>query len=153
MDAIDRKLLCLLAQDADVTASALAPQLNLSVPAINKRIARLKSTGAIRRTTILTDGKEVGKPITAYVLVALDRFSDSDKFLGIVAADRDILECSAVTGAYDYILKICAADIDALEDKLLGMKKKGIAKTDTLLALREYKNMPVPLPDPERDAQ
>ena len=92
MDKTDEKLLHLLAKDADIPASALVSQLNLSVPAINKRIARLKASGVIRQSTILTDPREVGKPIQAYVLVVMDRFSNAGSLLQYVEADPDVLE-------------------------------------------------------------
>ena len=147
MDTIDVKLLQLFAQEADATTSSLVPRLNLSVPAINKRIARLKAGRVIERVTILTDPQKVGKPVTAFVLIVLDHFKQSEKLLETAAADPDILECYAVTGEYDYLLKICARDIDALEDKLLKLKEKGIAKSQTMFALRKHKFAPTALPD------
>ena len=148
MDSIDIKLMHLLAEDADVTTSSLVSKLNLSIPAINKRIAKLKSEGYISRTTILTDTKKVGKPIVCFVLVALEHFTLSEKLLEIVQSDQDILECYATTGEYDYILKVCAKDIEDYEDKLLRLKEEGIAKSLTMFALREYKFSHTALPDP-----
>ncbi len=147
MDNIDIRLIRLLAEDASQTASSLVPKLNMSVPAINKRIAKLKEEGQISKTTILTDPKKLGKTITAYVLIIMEHFSTSEQLLKIVEADPDILECYAISGEYDYILKMCAASIDALEDKLLGMKEQGIAKSNTMFALREYKFAPTAVPD------
>lgn len=147
MDRTDEKLLELLAKDSDISASALVSQLNLSIPAINKRIAKLKATGVIRRATILTDPKTVGKPVMAYVLVIMERFSDAQALFDYVYGDPDILECYAVTGEYDFILKICAADVAALEDKLLELKhSRGITKSHTMLALQEHKFTPAALP-------
>ncbi len=147
MDAIDIKLIRLLGKNADVTATSLVPQLNLSVPAINKRIAKLKAEGIIQKTIILTDTKKVGKPITAYVLLVLKDFNLSDQLVKTVDKDPDILECYAITGEYDFILKVCADSIDAVEDKLLYLKKKGISKSHTLFALRQHKFDPCVLPD------
>ncbi|MBQ6315783.1 MAG: Lrp/AsnC family transcriptional regulator [Mogibacterium sp.] len=147
MDNIDIKLIRHLAEDASQTASSLVSKLNLSVPAINKRIAKLREEGIIRKETILTDSRKVGKSVTAYLLIVLEHFDTSDELLKIVEADPDILECYAISGEYDYILKVCAESIDALEDKLLVMKKKGIAKSNTMFTLREYKFEPTALPD------
>lgn len=147
MDNIDIKLIRLLAENADVTTSSLVSRLNLSIPAINKRIAKLKEEGYISKTTILTDTKKIGKPIISYVLIVLEHFTLSDRLLDIVQSDPDILECYATTGEYDYILKVCARDIEDYEDKLLRLKEEGIAKSHTLLALREYKFSPTALPD------
>lgn len=146
MDKIDAKLMRLLAEDADVTTSSLVSKLNLSVPAINKRIARLKANGIVKKTTILTDARKIGKDVMAFVMIVLENFNCSDGFLKFAEEDPDILECYAIAGEYDYIIKICATDIDALEDKLLKMKKNGIAKSSTMFALREYKFEPAMLP-------
>ena len=62
--------------------------------------------------------------------------------------DKDIPECYAVTGDYDYILKICAKDVEILEEKLLSLKKlKGVVKSHTMLSLMEHKLAPAALPD------
>lgn len=147
MDKIDAKLVRLLSENADVTTSSLVTKLNLSVPAINKRIARLKANGTVKKATILTDARKIGKEVLAYVMIVLEKFSNSEEFLKMADADPDVLECYAIAGEYDYIMKICAADIDALENKLLKMKRNGIAKSSTLFALREYKFAPTILPD------
>ncbi|MCQ2421064.1 MAG: Lrp/AsnC family transcriptional regulator [Clostridia bacterium] len=150
MDQIDKKLLRLLAENADITATELVPMVNLSIPAINKRIARLKETGVITRVAALTDAKKVGKPVIVFVLVVLGQFSSAGQLMDYVQQDEDILECFAVTGEYDYLLKICASDIDALEKKLLELKRnKGISKSYTLFTLMQNKFSPVPLPDME----
>ena len=147
MDETDVVLLRSLAKNADVTATELMNSINLSIPAINKRIARLKSSGTIRKMTVLTDARKVGKPIMAYVLVVLDRFSNTDGLMALVGSDPDILECYAVTGEYDYLIKICAADIEAFENKLLHLKNIGVSKSHTLFTLCEHKFSPSALPD------
>ncbi len=147
MDHIDVKLVNLLAEDADSTTASMVDKVNLSIPAINKRIAKLKADGVIEKTTILTNPQKVGKEITAYILVAMEHFGQSRQLWEIVASDPDILECYAITGEFDYILKICAKNIDTLEDKLLKLKENGIAKSQTMFALRKHKFAPTALPD------
>lgn len=147
MDETDILLVKALAKDADVTATELTASVNLSVPAINKRIARLKSEGTIRRVAAITDPKRVGKPVVAFVLLVLDRFSDAESLLEQINADPDILECYAVTGEYDYLIKICATDIASFENKLLKLKAKSVAKSHTMLTLCEHKFEPSVLPD------
>jgi len=147
MDEIDRILIHALARNADVTATELMKSVNLSIPAINKRIARLKAAGMIRKVTVLTDPKKMGKTVMAFVLVVLDRFSYMAAILDLVESDPDVLECYAVTGEYDYLIKICASDIEMLEEKLLALKNKGVSKSHTLLTLCEHKYSPTVLPE------
>jgi len=139
MDKTDEKLLACLAENADVTAAELSAKINLSVPAINKRISKLKTDGTIRKTTVITDAKAVGKAVSAFILVKFTDFAKSQTFPETVAKDSDVLECCAVSGEYDYLLKICAKDIDDLETKLLKIKESGGATSHTMMCLREYK--------------
>lgn len=146
MDDIDAKILSILSADAMTTATDIGATVGLSIPAVNKRIQKLKKDGKLKKFTILTDGKAVGKPITAYILVILQ--SDSDALMEYIAGDPDVLECAAVTGEYDYIIKVCAADVEALEDKLLCLKRqKGVIKSHTMLSLMECKLQPTILPE------
>lgn len=148
IDAIDAKIIRLLCENADRTAGELAREVSLSVPAINKRIARLKASGAIRSVVALTDPEKIGKPVVAYVLVVIDHVENASALTNYIDADADVLECSAVTGEYDYLLKICASDIRALERKLLYLKHRcSVVKSHTMLALMEHKFAPAARPD------
>ena len=140
IDETDVKLLELLSKDASATATEMMSQVNLSVPAINKRIRKMRQTGVIRRFTTVVDGEKVGKPIMAFILLILQQASAVDSLIQYVEADPDVLECYAVTGEYDYIVKVCAADVKALERKLTLLKqRKGVVKSHTLFALKETK--------------
>ena len=140
MDEIDVKLVHLLAENSRATAAELQRSVNLSVPAINKRIARLQKEGTVRFTAIV-DGQAAGKPITTFILLNIQNIAATDKLLEYVKSDPDILECYAITGEYDYILKVCARDVKSLERKLKLLKQqKGVIKSNTLFALMENKN-------------
>ncbi len=148
MDEIDAKLLCILSENADATATEMMAQVNLSIPAINKRISRLRQSGVIRQYTILVDPDKVGKPIQAFILVVLQQPSGASKLTEYIKSDPDILECYAVTGEYDYIIKVCARDVEQLEQKLNLLKQqKGVAKSYTMLSLMEHKYRACILPD------
>ena len=71
--------------------------------------------------------------------------------LDYAASDKDVLECYSITGEYDYVLKICAKDIEALEEKILAIKrKKGVMRSHTMISLMEHKFAPTVLPDEEK---
>lgn len=150
MDAIDKKILHILAENAYATRTGIGEAVGLSVPAVNKRIAKLRERGVIRSFTVLTDPVAVEKPIIAYVLLVIQYGSSVEKLLSYVNQDPDILECQAVTGEYDYIIKICAASVEAFENKLLHLKKQqGVLKSHTMLCLQEHKCKPAVLPEVE----
>jgi len=151
MDEIDAKLLRILSENADATATEMMAKVNLSIPAINKRISKLRQSGVIRQYTILVDPDKVGKPIQAFILVVLQQPSGAGMLTEYIQSDPDILECYAVTGEYDYILKVCARDVEQLEQKLNLLKQqKGIAKSYTMLSLMEHKFRACILPEEEK---
>ena len=148
MDAVDKKILHMLAANAYTTRTVIGEAVGLSVPAVNKRIAKLREKGIIKNFMVLTDPVAVEKPIIAYVLLVIQYGSSVDKLMSYVNQDPDILECQAVTGEYDYIIKICAASVEAFENKLLHLKKQqGVLKSHTMLCLQEHKCKPAVLPE------
>ncbi len=149
MDETDVKILNILSDNSNTTTTEMTQKVNLSIPAINKRIQKLIQRGIIRRFTILMDNKKVGKPIQAFILVVVQHISSGDNLTNYIQSDPDVLECYAVTGEYDYLLKVCAKDVESLEEKLLHLKRQlGVVKSHTMFSLMEHKFHPSPLPDP-----
>lgn len=148
MDQTDRKILRILSENAAVTASEMVPLVNLSIPAINKRIQKLRDSGVIRRFTILVEPEAVGKPITAFILIVLQPSATLERLMAYVRSDPDILECCGVTGEYDYLLKVCAPNVSAVQKKINYLKKEaGVVKSHTMLSLTQYKYATSALPD------
>ena len=147
MDKADALILRQLKKDAGTAGSRLSEMVNLSVPAVNKRISKMKTEGVIRKATVITDGKAIGKPVLVFVLVTVNELIDSNPEYQAMLEDEDVLECYAVSGDYDYILKIAAQDIDDFEGKLLRLRKNGVMKSQTLMCLREYKFEAAALPE------
>ncbi|MBP3592331.1 MAG: Lrp/AsnC family transcriptional regulator [Clostridia bacterium] len=152
MDITDKRILKILSTNASASTTEIGNAVNLSVPAVNKRILRMQKNGIIRFHTVVTDPKKLGKTITAFVFIVM-RYGESIKALLEYAENEpDILECYSVTGEYDYMLKICAKDIESLEEKILNIKsKKGVMKSHTMISLMDHKFLPTVLPDMEDD--
>lgn len=150
MDIIDKKILGILSKNANATATEIGSLVNLSIPAVNKRILRMQKEGFINYFTIVTDPKKLDKPITAFVFIVMKYGDNIKSLLEYSFNEPDVLECYSVTGEYDYMLKICAKDIESLEDKILCIKNnKGVMKSHTMISLMEHKFVPTILPDME----
>ena len=148
MDLTDKKILKMLSENADTSATEISRQVHLSVPAVNKRILRLQNEGVIRNYTIITNQKEVSKTITAFVFIVMQYGESIKSLLEYVGTEADISECYSITGEYDYMLKIYSKDIESLEDKILKIKGiKGVMKSHTMISLMEHKFEPTVLPD------
>ena len=150
MDNIDKKILAIISEDASTPSTEISKAVGLSLPATNKRIAKLKSEGIIRTYTVITNAKRVGKPIAAFLLIVMKYGEHINEFLSSIKEDRDILECYAVTGEYDYLLKIYASSVEDLERKLIKIKRqKGVLRSHTMLTLEEHKFSAAILPAEE----
>ena len=149
-DLTDKRILELLSKNSAASATEIGNAVNLSVPAVNKRISRLRENGTIKEFTIITDSKRVEKSVVAFILLAIRYGNAIETLMESIENDPDILECYAVTGDYDYIIKICASSVEALEEKLLALKKqRDVIKSHTMLSLMEHKFKVTALPDTE----
>lgn len=149
MDEIDTKLLTLLSENSDMSATSMVPLLNLSIPAINKRIARLRQNGIIRRFTVNIAPEKIGKPVMAFLMVTLDENADVNSFMDFLYTDQDILECYAITGEYDFMIKLCAKTTQELKSKIFMMRSKNhVSRVESIISLQEHKFLPSALPDP-----
>ena len=148
MDITDKKILGILAKDANTTSTEIGTLVNLSVPAVNKRIHRMQKEGIIKHFSIVTDPKKLDKTITAFVFIVMQHGNNIKSLIEYAEKENDVLECYSITGEYDYMLKICAKDIESLEDKILHIKNnKGVMKSHTMISLIEHKCSPTVLPD------
>lgn len=58
MDQTDAKILKILSENANTTATEIGDTVSLSVPAVNKRILKLQKDGTIKNFTIVTSAKK-----------------------------------------------------------------------------------------------
>jgi DNA-binding Lrp family transcriptional regulator len=85
----------------------------------------------------------VGKPIVAFILIVLKSVEHTKVFFEYVENDPDILECYAITGEYDCLIKVCAASVEDLDQKLAILKThNGVMKSYTMLSLTTHKYAP-----------
>ncbi|WP_119388559.1 Lrp/AsnC family transcriptional regulator [Taklimakanibacter lacteus] len=123
MDEFDRKILNALQRDSAAGRADLARQVGLSESQVVRRRQALEQSGAIRRYRADLDARALGLAVTAFVHVKLKGHSDGNarRFRDLVRLTPGILEAHAVTGDFDYLLKICVADLDALRDLVNGV--------------------------------
>lgn len=123
MDSKDALLLNLLQQDARQTLERLADAISLSVPAVQRRIKRLRDTGVISKEVALVDPAAVNVNMTFIVVVELerDRSEEIEAFRRKVIADPLVQQCYYVTGDGDFVIVSVArtmSDYEAMTQRL-----------------------------------
>ncbi len=83
LDAMDRKLLGVLVEDATTSYAELGERAGLSAPAAHERVKRLRRNGAIRRVAALVDPEAVGKTLLAFVHVDTTGWGKTTALLAI----------------------------------------------------------------------
>jgi Lrp/AsnC family leucine-responsive transcriptional regulator len=138
VDAVDRKLLGLIAADAALSYAELGRALNLSPPAVHERVKRLKRDGVIKATVAALDGPKLGKPLLAFIHVDTIGWGKSQEMLDL-AALPDVEEIHSVTGDTCMLLKVRMRDTQALEDLLRMIYDiPGVKGTRSYIALSSY---------------
>jgi Lrp/AsnC family transcriptional regulator, leucine-responsive regulatory protein len=118
-DRLDRALLTRLQANGRETCEAMGEQVGLSPSAVLRRVKRLEEAGVIDRYVALVRPEAVGLGLTAYINVRLEKHAESakrnpmDLFRASVQAWPEVVECSALTGEMDFLLRVVVADMPA----------------------------------------
>ncbi|RAI38910.1 Lrp/AsnC family transcriptional regulator [Rhodoplanes roseus] len=117
MDAIDRKILALLQEDASLSVQEIGNRVGLSSTPCWKRIQKLEAAGVISRRVALVDPDKVGLGVTVFVSVETADHSQEwlDRFAQTVGAMPQVMEFYRMAGDVDYMLRVVVADMHAYD--------------------------------------
>ncbi|MHA7871913.1 MAG: Lrp/AsnC family transcriptional regulator [Hyphococcus sp.] len=121
MDRHDKKLLALLQSNGRLTNAELAERTNLSVSACHRRVKQLEERGVITGYSAIVDRAKIDLSVLAFVFVKLEAHSEEllDEFEKRVQRIDEVVDCYAISGGGDYILKVAAATMDDYADVAL----------------------------------
>ena len=117
LDKLDRQILRSLQADGRATFDLLAEQVGLSPSAVLRRVKRLEEGRVIDRYVALVRPEAVGLGLTAYINVRLEKHTESHKrnpmdvFRASVQTWPEVVECAALTGEMDYLLRVLVQDM------------------------------------------
>jgi DNA-binding Lrp family transcriptional regulator len=141
LDELDGAILRYLARRGRATNFEVGEAVGLSASAASRRILALEASGAIRGYRALIDDRLLGKHMTVYIRVTLERQSAAvlNAFEAAVRHCHDIVSCHLLAGQYDYILVARVAGIDdynRLHQNELS-RLPGVIRLETSFALRD----------------
>ena len=117
MDKLDKAILRCLQHNGRETYDVVGEQVGLSASAVLRRVKRLEEAGVIDRYVALVKPEAVGFGLTAYLNVRLEKHTESHKrnpmdlFRASVQTWPEVVECAAVTGEMDYLLRVMVRDM------------------------------------------
>ena len=125
MDAVDRKILAVVQEDASLSVAEVGQRVGLSSTPCWKRLQRLEADGVIMRRVALVNPDKIGLGITVFVSVETNDHSQEwlKKFAEVVGAMPEVMEFYRMAGDVDYMLRVVVPDMagyDAFYKKLIG---------------------------------
>lgn len=141
LDDLDASILRYLERHGRATNFEVGEAVGLSASAASRRILALESAGAIRGYRAQVDDRLLGKRMTVYIRVTLERQSATvlSGFETAVRRCRGVVSCHLMAGQYDYMLVARVAGIDdygRLHQNELS-RLPGVTRIETSFALRD----------------
>lgn len=141
LDDFDRAILGVLERNGRATNSEVGEAVGLSASAASRRVQMLEESGAIRGYRAVVDDRLLGKSLTVYIRVTLERESAEvlGKFEAAVRHCHDVVSCHLMAGQYDYMIVARVSGIEdygRLHQKELS-RLPGVTRLETSFALRD----------------
>ena len=150
MDAIDRKILAVLQEDASLSVAEIGNRVGLSSTPCWKRIQRLEAEGVIQKRVAIIDQDKLGLGVTVFVSVETEDHSGEwlTGFAKLVGAMPEVLEFYRMAGDVDCMLRVVVPDIagyDAFYKRLIAaVPLKNVTSRFAMEKIKSTTALPIP---------
>jgi DNA-binding Lrp family transcriptional regulator len=142
-DQFDIRLLNRLQNDARITNVALAEAAHLSPAPCLRRVRDLEADGVIRGYVTLLDPETLGLDVSVFIQVSLERQVGQAlrTFEETIEGYPEVMECYLMTGDSDYLLRVVARDLKALQGFIVDRLAKipHVASIRSSITLKQVK--------------
>ncbi|MCA1493975.1 MULTISPECIES: Lrp/AsnC family transcriptional regulator [Sinorhizobium/Ensifer group] len=143
LDVVDRKILRILQEQADISHAALAEAVGASPASCWRRIKALDTAGVLGRTVRLVNPQMVGRGLTVFCQVRMKSHDAAARqnFERFVESHEEVLECCSMSGDWDYLLRVVVADVADYERLLMRgiLTHEAVAHSSSHFALKSVK--------------
>src|SRR6201995_2749291 len=150
MDAIDRKILTVLQQDASLSVAEIGSRVGLSSTPCWKRIQRLEGGGVVQGRVAVVDPDKIGLGITVFVAVETGDHSQEwlGRFAEVVGAMPEVMEFYRMAGDIDYMLRVVVPDManyDSFYKRLIAaVPLKNVPSRFAMEKIKSTTSLPIP---------
>ncbi|HVW53070.1 MAG TPA: Lrp/AsnC family transcriptional regulator [Trinickia sp.] len=143
LDHFDLALLEVLQRFGRATHQQLGERVPLSASQIGRRVQRLEALGVIDGYRVVLRPEKLGLGVTAFTSLRLKHHGDSivEQFQQQIDTLPEVLECHAVVGDADYLLRIVAPDLGAFSSFVMKklMRVPGVDSVRSNIVLTTFK--------------
>jgi Lrp/AsnC family leucine-responsive transcriptional regulator len=151
MDDTDRALVQALMERGRAPYAELGRIVGLSGPSVQERVKRLEDRGVITGFHAVVDPASVGLGVSALVGIHSSDGAETDDVGRRLRAVVEIEDCWFVAGDEEFVIKVRAPDVAALEHVVSKVRRlRGVARTRTTVILStRWEHRAGPLPEAE----
>ena len=136
LDTSDEHILAELAEHARATFAEIGQKVNLSAPAVKRRVDRMVEAGVIKGFTTVVDRNALGWNTEAYVQVYCHGTIAPDQLRAAWVDMPEVVSAATVTGTSDAILHVLARDMRHLEAALERIRSSAdIERSESIVVL------------------
>jgi len=139
LDAIDRKILKSLINNARMPFLEIARECGISGAAIHQRIRKLQEAGVILGSRLIVDPKTMGFDVCAHISISLKDPQLLKETTEHLKKIPEIVEAHFITGKGNILVKLYCLDNEHLMRTIFDgiLRIPGIATTETNISLLE----------------
>jgi DNA-binding Lrp family transcriptional regulator len=150
IDAVDQRIVALLAADARASYAEIGARVSLSAPAVKRRVDRLRASGVIKGFTAVIDPAAVGWTTEAFVELFCTGRTTPAQITVATRRHPEVIGAYTVSGQADALVHLRAADIGHLEQALERLRAEPfVTSTRSMVVLSRLVETPTPVPAPD----
>jgi Lrp/AsnC family transcriptional regulator len=143
IDAVDRRIVRELQRDASLSHAALAEKVGASPASVWRRVRSLEQAGVLGKTVRLADAGHLGRSVNVLCQVRMTRQTVEARaeFEQFIQSREEIVECYAMSGEWDYLLRISVRDVADYDRFVMRgvLAHPSVAHAASNFALRQVK--------------
>ncbi|KRR02315.1 Lrp/AsnC family transcriptional regulator [Bradyrhizobium valentinum] len=150
LDQFDLAILAIIQKDASTPQRMIGESVNLSAPAVQRRIKRMQEAGVIQASVVIVDPVKIGQAVTVLVEIEMESelAEEIDAAKRTFSAAPEVQQCYYVTGEFDFALVVLVPNMGAYEvlTRRLFFGNSNVKRFRTLVAMDRVKvGLSVPL--------
>ena len=143
LDEIDLQILKTLQKNAKLTTKELADAVHLTPTPVFERQKRLERQGYIKKYVAILDPDKLNQSLLVFCKVKMSQINNkiATDFTRQIQRIPEVTECYNTSGAYDYLLKVRAADMKQYQEFVLNKLGtiENVASVESTFVMAEIK--------------
>ena len=143
LDACDRRIIRELQRDAGLSHAALAERVGASPASVWRRVRRLEKDEVLGPAVRLANAEALGRAVNVLCQVRMTRQTVDSRaeFEAFIQSREEIVECYAMSGEWDYLLRIAVKDVADYDRFVMRgvLAHPSVAHAASNFALRQVK--------------